>query len=141
MRHTVLVIGNEETLVALMKSLLEQNGYHVISLEESRRTLEMACNEKPHLIVLETTEVESNGGEVCRHKKYLMAYLFRKCCTRSTLSFPDSHLEKRDQQASCLIPSSYSIPLWISRRDTSKAQYQAGGFLRDTHLIPICNYV
>jgi len=66
MRHTVLVIGNEETPVALMKSLLEQNGYHVISLEESRRTLEVICSEKPHLIVLETTGVESNGREVCR---------------------------------------------------------------------------
>ena len=69
MAKKILIIDDEEDLVYLMKLRLEFQNYQVVPLGESTRSLEVAKEEKPDLILLDVMMPEKNGYEVCKEIK------------------------------------------------------------------------
>lgn len=66
MAKTVLVVDDEERLVQLVTSYLEQEGFQTISAADGREALFVARQEKPDLIVLDLMMPEMNGYEFMR---------------------------------------------------------------------------
>jgi len=70
MPKSVLVVDDEERLTALVKSYLEQEGFHVATARGGREALFLARQEKPDLIVLDVMMPEMDGYEFMRlHRK------------------------------------------------------------------------
>ena len=62
----ILVVDDEQTLVDLLTSNLEREGYEVISANDGLTALDLADRQKPDLILLDWMMPEPNGLEVCK---------------------------------------------------------------------------
>ena len=70
MAKTVMVVDDEERLVRLVSTYLEQEGFRVVSARNGREALFTARREKPDLIVLDVMMPEMDGLEFLRlHRK------------------------------------------------------------------------
>ncbi len=70
MAKTVLVVDDEERLVALVKAYLKQEGFRVITAGNGRDALFLARHERPDLIILDIMMPEMDGYEFMRnHRK------------------------------------------------------------------------
>ena len=65
----ILVVEDSPTNLRLIKELLEENGYHVITAVDGEEALSKAVDEHPHLIVLDVILPKKNGFQVCRQLK------------------------------------------------------------------------
>jgi two-component system alkaline phosphatase synthesis response regulator PhoP len=63
---TVLVVDDEERLVALLKAYLTQEGFRVVTAENGRVGLIQARHEKPDIIILDIMMPEMDGYEFLR---------------------------------------------------------------------------
>jgi len=66
MAKTILVVDDEERLVALVKAYLLQEGFRVVTAENGRVALFLARQEKPDLIILDVMMPEMDGYEFMR---------------------------------------------------------------------------
>lgn len=66
MPKTVLVVDDEERLVRLVTTYLEQEGFHAVGARDGREALFMARQQKPDLIVLDVMMPEMGGLEFLR---------------------------------------------------------------------------
>lgn len=66
MTKTILVVDDEERLVSLLKSYLEQEGFRVVTAANGREALFQARHEKPDLIILDIMMPEVDGFEFMR---------------------------------------------------------------------------
>ncbi len=66
MAKTILVVDDEERIVSLVKSYLEQNSFRVITAKNGRDALFVARQEKPDLIVLDVMMPEMDGYDFMR---------------------------------------------------------------------------
>ena len=66
MPKTVLVVDDEERLVALLKAYLTQEGFRVVTAENGRVGLIQARHEKPDIIILDIMMPEMDGYEFLR---------------------------------------------------------------------------
>ena len=62
----ILVVDDEQTLVDLLTSNLEREGYEMISANDGLTALDLADRQKPDLILLDWMMPEPNGLEVCK---------------------------------------------------------------------------
>ncbi|MBO4687186.1 MAG: response regulator transcription factor [Clostridiales bacterium] len=62
----ILVVDDEQSLVDLLTSNLEREGYEVISANDGLTALDLADRQKPDLILLDWMMPEPNGLEVCK---------------------------------------------------------------------------
>jgi DNA-binding response OmpR family regulator len=70
MAKTVMVVDDEERLVKLVSSYLEQEGFKTVSAGDGRKALFLARQEKPDLIILDLMMPEMDGYEFLRlHRK------------------------------------------------------------------------
>jgi DNA-binding response OmpR family regulator len=69
MSKSVLVVDDEERLVQLVQTYLEQEGYRVLTAHDGRRALAVARKEKPDLILLDVMMPEMNGYEFLRRHR------------------------------------------------------------------------
>lgn len=70
MSKTVLVVDDEERLVRLVTSYLEQEGFRTVSARDGREALFVAREEKPDLIILDLMMPEMTGQEFLKlHRK------------------------------------------------------------------------
>jgi DNA-binding response OmpR family regulator len=70
MSKTVLVVDDEERLVSLVSSYLQQEGFRAVSARDGREALFAARHEKPDLIILDLMMPEMDGYEFLRlHRK------------------------------------------------------------------------
>ena len=70
MSKTVMVVDDEERLVRLVSTYLEQEGFRVVGARDGREALFAARQEKPDLIILDVMMPEMDGLEFLRlHRK------------------------------------------------------------------------
>jgi DNA-binding response OmpR family regulator len=70
MAKTILVIDDEQRIVALVKAYLEQSGYRVVTAGDGREALFVARREKPDLIILDIMMPHVDGFDFLRqHRK------------------------------------------------------------------------
>ncbi len=70
MSKTILVVDDEERLVALVKTYLTQDGFTVVTARNGREALFVARQAKPDLIILDLMMPELDGHEFMRlHRK------------------------------------------------------------------------
>ena len=62
----ILVVDDEESLVELLRSNLERDGYEVISASDGVAAIELAERQKPDLILLDWMMPKMDGFEVCK---------------------------------------------------------------------------
>jgi CheY-like chemotaxis protein len=62
----ILIIEDNEQNLYMLTFLLEKHGYRVIQARSGREGIEMACREKPDLILLDIQLPEMDGYEVAR---------------------------------------------------------------------------
>ncbi len=66
MSRTILLIEDNEQNRYLVTFLLERSGYRVVSVEDGRRGIEIACTCAPSLILLDIQLPTMDGYEVAR---------------------------------------------------------------------------
>ncbi|MET3683849.1 two-component system response regulator VicR [Alkalibacillus flavidus] len=66
MRHTILVVDDEEPIADILKFNLEKEGYDVLIGYDGNEAIELTKQEEPDLILLDIMLPEKDGMEVCR---------------------------------------------------------------------------
>lgn len=64
--RTVLVVDDEQTLVATLKYNLEREGYRVLTAGDGEKAISLARSERPDLMILDLMLPAVDGLEVCR---------------------------------------------------------------------------
>lgn len=70
----ILVVDDSPTIVEVVKAMLEQAGYEVITATDGLEALNAARKEKPDLIVLDVMLPKMQGYQVCRLLKFDETY-------------------------------------------------------------------
>jgi twitching motility two-component system response regulator PilH len=70
----VLIVDDSPAQVALIRGLLEPEGYWPIGLNDPKRVEEMIEVERPSVILLDVVMPERNGFQVCRELKGSMDF-------------------------------------------------------------------
>lgn len=70
MQKKILVTDDSPTMVAMIKELLESDGYSVIIASDGQEALEKAKKEKPDLIILDLMLPKIDGYKVCAILKF-----------------------------------------------------------------------
>ena len=65
-RKTVLIVEDEENLLAPLRYNLEREGYHVVTATDGGEGLESAREESPNLVILDIMLPTMDGIQVCR---------------------------------------------------------------------------
>ncbi len=63
----ILVVDDNESLVRLVKGVLEREGYEILTAFDGVEGLELAQREQPNLIILDILMPRMDGYEVCQH--------------------------------------------------------------------------
>ena len=66
MKHKILVVDDEISIVTLLQYNLEQAGFEVISAMDGKEGKRMAVSDSPNLIILDLMLPELDGMEVCK---------------------------------------------------------------------------
>jgi two-component system alkaline phosphatase synthesis response regulator PhoP len=70
MPKKILVTDDSPTVVAMIKELLDSNGYSVITASDGQEALDKAKKEKPDLIILDLMLPKIDGYKVCAMLKF-----------------------------------------------------------------------
>jgi len=65
-RHKILVVDDEQSIVDLLEYNLRQSGYQVVVARDGHQALRLARDEQPDLIVLDLMLPGPDGFDVCR---------------------------------------------------------------------------
>ncbi|MGE5618148.1 MAG: diguanylate cyclase [Sphingomonadaceae bacterium] len=68
-KGTVLVADDSQTSLALVRDLLESNGYRVITARDGLEAVERVFKEDPDVVLLDVVMPRMNGYQVCRMLK------------------------------------------------------------------------
>ena len=69
MKKKILIIDDDPSVVLVMKSRLEANGFQVVIASEGGEGLEKACSEKPDLILLDIRMPNVDGWTFMNNMK------------------------------------------------------------------------
>ena len=70
MPKKILVTDDSPTIVAMIKELLESNGYVVVTASDGQEALDKTKKEKPDLIILDLMLPKIDGYKVCAMLKF-----------------------------------------------------------------------
>ena|SRR3990172_3296990 len=70
MGKKILVTEDSPTVLEILKSVLEEEGYEVIAATDGQQALNLAKTDKPDLIVLDLMLPKIDGYKVCRILKF-----------------------------------------------------------------------
>ena len=62
----IIVVDDDKASTALFEQVLLMNGYEVVSLNESRKTIEVANDSHPDLFIIDLMMPEPDGFKLCR---------------------------------------------------------------------------
>ena len=65
----ILVVEDSPTYMRQISSLLQDNGFHIVTAMDGEEALEMAVRENPRVVVLDIILPKKNGFQVCRQLK------------------------------------------------------------------------
>jgi two-component system alkaline phosphatase synthesis response regulator PhoP len=63
MRHSILVVEDEQTIRELLAELLSIEGYDVVSASNGLEAIRLAARKSPHLVILDASMPEMDGLE------------------------------------------------------------------------------
>ena len=63
MRHSILVVDDQQTIRELLGELLSIEGYDVVSASNGREAIRLAARQSPHLVILDASMPEMDGLE------------------------------------------------------------------------------
>lgn len=66
MAHTILLVDDEDQVIAFMKPFLQQEGYQIITARTGAEALQKAKQERPSLVLLDWMLPKMSGIDVCR---------------------------------------------------------------------------
>lgn len=66
---TILLIEDDEDLIAIMTMALKARGYEVLSATDGDGGIQTALAQKPDLIIMDVHMLDMSGVEICRHLK------------------------------------------------------------------------
>lgn len=69
-KEKILVVDDSPTVVEIVKSILESEGYEVLTAGDGLEGLNKARNEAPDLIILDVMLPKMQGYQVCRLLKF-----------------------------------------------------------------------
>ncbi len=64
--HTILIVEDDEELLNGLEMILTKEGYRVLGTSQGETGLDMAVQENPNLIILDTSLPDISGPDVCR---------------------------------------------------------------------------
>ena len=64
--HTILIVEDDEDLLNGLHMILTKEGYRVLRTGQGEKGLDIAVQEKPNLIILDTVLPGISGSDVCR---------------------------------------------------------------------------
>ena len=70
MGKRILITEDSPTVLEILKSVLEEEGYEIVSATDGQQALNLAKTEKPDLIVLDLMLPKIDGYKVCRMLKF-----------------------------------------------------------------------
>lgn len=70
MGKKILITEDSPTVLEILKSVLEEEGYEVIAATDGQQALNLAKTDKPDLIVLDLMLPKIDGYKVCRMLKF-----------------------------------------------------------------------
>lgn len=65
MPKKILIIDDSPTVLTVLKTLFEQEGYETVTTDKAREGVEKAGTEKPDLVIVDTVMPDMDGFEVC----------------------------------------------------------------------------
>jgi twitching motility two-component system response regulator PilH len=68
-RETILVVEDSPTELRGIASLLEHEGYHVVTATDGEEAIRKAASTHPHVVLLDVVLPKGNGFQVCRQLK------------------------------------------------------------------------
>jgi DNA-binding response OmpR family regulator len=74
MLKKVLIVDDSLAEVHLMKSMLQQGGYHSVGISDPTRIEEAIEEERPNVILLDVVMPQRNGFQACRDLKNQTIY-------------------------------------------------------------------
>ena len=66
MKHSILIVDDEQRIVDGVRKYFEQAGFRVLAAYDGPTGLELALSEKPDLVVLDLMLPGMDGLDVCR---------------------------------------------------------------------------
>jgi len=70
-RHKVLVVDDDEDLLRLLRAVLEKSGAQVYLATSGREALQLAFDQRPHLVLLDIAMASMDGYAVCERLRDL----------------------------------------------------------------------
>ena len=64
--HTILIVEDDEELLNGLHMILTKEGYRVLRTSQGEKGLDIAVQEKPNLIILDSVLPGISGSDVCR---------------------------------------------------------------------------
>jgi DNA-binding response OmpR family regulator len=69
MKKKIFVVEDDQAIVEVVKIILENDGYQVITTDSAEHIMQMIYEEEPHLILLDIWLSGYNGGSIAKHLK------------------------------------------------------------------------
>ncbi len=69
MAKRILVVDDDESILGLERTILEQKGFQVTTASDGRRALEVVAGQAFDLVLLDVMMPDTDGFEVCRRLK------------------------------------------------------------------------
>lgn len=88
----IIVVDDDKAATALFEQVLLMNGYEVITLNESGKTIETANAEHPDLFILDLMMPQPDGFKLCRMLRADPAYKRTPILIVTALNDTDSRL-------------------------------------------------
>jgi len=65
MRHKILAVDDDKTLLRFLKEFLEREGFEILTADSGKRALKIFYDEKPDLLLLDVMMPGMDGWELC----------------------------------------------------------------------------
>ena len=88
----IIVVDDDKAATTLFEQVLLMNGYEVITLNESSKTIEVANNEHPDLFILDLMMPQPDGFKLCRMLRADPSYRRTPILIVTALNDTDSRL-------------------------------------------------
>jgi len=69
MKHSILIVDDDEDILVMMQNLLEAEGYEPLVSPYATNIMEIISQRKPEMIFLDIQMGAQNGGDICRQIK------------------------------------------------------------------------
>jgi two-component system, OmpR family, response regulator VanR len=114
-RYNILIVEDSPTQTKLLRLILEEHGYHVVSANNGIKALESVRSQKPHLIITDIVMPEMDGFALCKAVKQDPALKSIPVMLLTSLSDPQDVIKGLQAGADNFLTKPYEDTFLISR--------------------------